>query len=68
MIEKGCIMSMKLIRYPNLHINFKHYNKEKMMYNKTETINAENIMSKTTLESSLNYYHKSFPTYFYIED
>lgn len=42
-----------------------------MMYNKTETkktetTQAEKIMSKTTLESSLNYYHKSFPTFYYI--
>jgi len=42
-----------------------------MMYNKTETkkteiTKAEKIMSITTLESSLNYYHKSFPTLYYI--
>ena len=66
MLEKGCIKIMKFIKYPNLHINSKLYNKGEIMYNKTETTETEMTISQTTLESSLNYYHKDLPDYFYI--
>ena len=37
-----------------------------MMYEKIQKEKIEKIMNQSTLESSLNYYHKPFPTLYYI--
>jgi hypothetical protein len=36
------------------------------MYEKTQQIEAEKIMRITTDGASLNYYHKTFPSVYYI--